>query len=136
MGHVRGHRGGTGQIAACVSRGRPFVVGLVAYSVAVRARSRTPAVVPIYMSRVVRTLACPAMAETSVASSFQVNRAVVHSTCRRLCQVHWPLPPGSKLEDRHQVPRGEGNISPSGLVPAFCSARAAWMRAAIFAASG
>ena len=29
------------------------------------------------------------------------------------------------------MPRGEGNISPSGLVPAFCSARAAWMRAAI-----
>jgi hypothetical protein len=30
--------------------------GLVAYVVAVRARSRTPAVVPMYMSRVVRTL--------------------------------------------------------------------------------
>ena len=66
------------------------------YAVAVRARSRMPAVVPMYMSRVVRTLACPAMAETSVASSFQVNRAVVHSTCRRLCQVHGPLPPGSR----------------------------------------
>jgi hypothetical protein len=58
--------------------------------VAVRARSRTPAVVPMYMSRVVRMLACPAMAETSVASSFQVNRAAVHSTCRRLCQVRIP----------------------------------------------
>jgi 5-methyltetrahydropteroyltriglutamate--homocysteine methyltransferase len=32
--------------------------------------------------------------------------------------------------------RGEGNISPSGLVPAFCSVRAAWMRAAILSASG
>jgi len=41
-------------------------------------------------------LACPAMAETSVVSSFQVNKAVVHSTCRRLCQVHGPLPPGSR----------------------------------------
>jgi hypothetical protein len=30
-------------------------------------------VVPMYMSRVVRTLACPAMAETSLASSFQVT---------------------------------------------------------------
>ena len=39
-------------------------------------------------------VACPAMAGTSVAWSFQVNRAVVHSTCRRLCQIHGPLPPG------------------------------------------
>ena len=28
-----------------------------------------------------------AMRDTSVASSFQVNRAVVQNTCRRLCQV-------------------------------------------------
>ena len=64
--------------------------------VAVRARSSMPAVVPMYMSRVVRTLACPAMAETSVASSFQVNKAVVHRTCRRLCQVQGPLPAGPR----------------------------------------
>ncbi len=38
------------------------------------------------MSRVVRTLAWPAMHETSGASSFQVNKlAVVQNTCRRLC---------------------------------------------------
>ena len=34
----------------------------------------------------------PGMQDTSVASSFQVNRAVVQNTCRRLCQVHRPLP--------------------------------------------
>jgi hypothetical protein len=56
-------------------------------SVALRARSRTPAVVPTYISRVVRTLAWPAMQDTSVASSFHLNRAVVQNTCRRLCQV-------------------------------------------------
>jgi hypothetical protein len=70
------------------------------YAVAVRARSRTPAVVPTYMSRVVRTLACPAMQDTSVASSFQVNRAVTQNTYRRLCQVQVqvqvPLPPVSR----------------------------------------
>ena len=71
------------------------------YSVAVRARSRTPAVVPTYMSSVMRTLACPAMAETSVASSLQVNSAVVQNTCRRLCQVQSPPPQGS----RHQAAR-------------------------------
>jgi len=60
--------------------------------VALRARSRTPAVVPTYISRVVRTLACPAIQDTSVGSSFHVNRAVVQNTCRRLCQVHFLLP--------------------------------------------
>jgi len=39
------------------------------YWVAMRARSRTPAVLPMYMSRVMRELAWPAMRETSVASS-------------------------------------------------------------------
>ena len=106
---------------------------------------------PTYISSVVRTLACPAMQDTSVGSSFQVNRAVVQNTCRRLCQVHLPLPPGSrqpiaryarlrtlrlKLEDRQCLPAGEGKISPSGLVPASCSAVACSMRAASFSASG
>ena len=36
------------------------------------------------------------MRDTSVASSFQVNKAVVQNTCPRLCQVHLPLPPGSR----------------------------------------
>ena len=71
------------------------------YWVALRARSRTPAVVPTYIRRVVRTLACPAMQDTSVGSSFQVNRAVVQNTCRRLCQVHRPLPSAS----RHPIAR-------------------------------
>jgi len=44
----------------------------------------------------VRTLACPAMQDTSVGSSFQVNRAVVQNTCRRLCQVHLPFPAASR----------------------------------------
>jgi hypothetical protein len=35
-------------------------------------------------------------ADTSVASSFQVNRAVVQNTCRRLCQVQAPLPCSSR----------------------------------------
>ena len=61
-----------------------------------RARSRTPAVVPTYISRVVRTLACPAMQDTSVGSRFQVNRAVVQNTCRRLCQVHLLFPSASR----------------------------------------
>ena len=62
-----------------------------------------------------------AMRDTSVASSFQVNRAVVQNTCRRLCQVHSPLPAESrqlaarlarcrtlrlKLDDRQCLPRG------------------------------
>jgi len=64
------------------------------------ARSRMPAVVPMYMSRVVRMLACPAMAETSAASSFQVNSAVVHRTWRRLCQVQEPLPASSRQPAR------------------------------------
>jgi hypothetical protein len=55
-----------------------------------------PAVVPMYMSRVVRMLAWPAVAETSAGSSFQVNRAVVHRTWRRLCQVQHPLPAWSR----------------------------------------
>jgi hypothetical protein len=55
-----------------------------------------PAVVPMYMSRVMRELAWPAMRETSVASSFQVNRAVVQNTWRRLCQVRWPFPVASR----------------------------------------
>src|SRR5262245_57148095 len=38
------------------------------YAVAVRARSRVPAVVPMYMSRVMRMLACPARRETSAGS--------------------------------------------------------------------
>ncbi len=66
------------------------------YSVAVRARSRTPAVEPTYMSSVMRTLACPAIRDTSVASSFHVNRAVVQNTWRRLCQVRRPLPAASR----------------------------------------
>jgi hypothetical protein len=41
------------------------------------------------------------MRETSVASSFQVNRAVVQNTCRRLCQVQAPLP----LASRHPAAR-------------------------------
>ena len=48
------------------------------------------------MSRVVRTLAWPAMHETSGASSFQVNKAVVQNTCRTLCQVHRPPPTASR----------------------------------------
>lgn len=47
---------------------------------------------PMYMSRVMRTLACPARRETSAASMPQVNRAVVQKTWRRLCQVQVPLP--------------------------------------------
>ncbi|MGH3277982.1 MAG: hypothetical protein ACRDNW_02465 [Trebonia sp.] len=35
-----------------------------------------------------------------------------------------------KLDDRQYLPVGEGKTSPSGLVPASCPARAAWMRAA------
>ena len=82
------------EMAACyVGAGLRALAG---YAVAVRARSRTPAVVPTYMSRVVRTLACPAMQDTSVASSLQVNRAVTQNTCRRLCQVQVPLPPVSR----------------------------------------
>ena len=50
----------------------------------------------MYMSRVMRELAWPAMRETSVASSFQVNSAVVQNTWRRLCQVQWPFPAGSR----------------------------------------
>jgi hypothetical protein len=41
-------------------------------------------------------LAWPALRDTSVASSFQVNKAVVQNTCRRLCQVHLALPSGSR----------------------------------------
>jgi hypothetical protein len=41
-------------------------------------------------------LAWPAMRDTSVASSFQVNRAVVQNTCRRLCQVQAPSPCSSR----------------------------------------
>jgi hypothetical protein len=55
----------------------------------------------MYMSSVMRTLACPAMRETSAASSFQVNSAVVQNTCRRLCQVQPPLP----LVSRHPAAR-------------------------------
>ena len=90
---LRGERRGTG------ADGRAAMWGQVSVrSLAVRARSRTPAVVPMYMSRVVRTLACPAMQDTSVASSFQVNRAVAQNTCRRLCQVQVqvPAPPVSR----------------------------------------
>jgi hypothetical protein len=79
--------------------------------VAVRARSRTPAVVPTYMSRVVRTLACPAMQDTSVASSLQVNRAVTQNTCRRLCQVQVPLPPVSRHPAARWAPAGHGGRS-------------------------
>jgi hypothetical protein len=31
-----------------------------------------------------------------VGSSFQVNSAVVQNTCRRLCQVHVPVPSTSR----------------------------------------
>ena len=41
-----------------------------------------------------------------------------------------------KLEDRQYFPAGAGKISPSGLVPASCSARASSMRAASRSASG
>ena len=40
------------------------------------------------------------MRDTSVGSSFQVNRAVVQNTCRRLCQVHRPLPSRVAPADR------------------------------------
>lgn len=40
----------------------------------------------------VRTLACPAMRDTSVASSFQVKSAVVQKTCRKLSHVQGALP--------------------------------------------
>jgi hypothetical protein len=51
--------------------------------VAVRARSRMPAVAPTCMSRVTRMLACPAIQDTSVASRRQEDRAAVQNTCRR-----------------------------------------------------
>jgi Peptidase S24-like len=66
------------------------------YRVAVRARSRTPAVAPTYMSRVTRTVAWPAMQETSAGSRCQPDRAVVQNTCRRLCQVQVPVPCSSR----------------------------------------
>ena len=59
---------------------------------AVRARWRVPAVVPMYMSKVMRMLAWPARRETSAGSMYQVDRAVVQKTWRRLCQVQGPLP--------------------------------------------
>ena len=92
----------------------------------------------------------PAIRDTSAASSFQENSAVVQNACRRLCQVHRPLPAASrhpaaryarwstlrlKLDERQCFPVGEGNTSPSGLVPASFSAWAAAVRAASFSAS-
>jgi hypothetical protein len=84
--------------------------------------------VPTCIRRVVRTLACPAIGDTSVGLSFQVNRAVVQNTCRRLCQVHLPWPsasrqpaarqPGLSGGDCHQLveipvpPRGQGLAKP------------------------
>jgi hypothetical protein len=53
-------------------------------------------VAPMYMSRVVRMLAWQARRETSADSMFQVNRAVVQNTCRRLCQVQAPPPARSR----------------------------------------
>ncbi len=44
--------------------------------------------VPMYMSKVMRMLAWPARRETSAGSMYQVDRAVVQKTWRRLCQVH------------------------------------------------
>jgi putative transposase len=41
-------------------------------------------------------LACPARRETSAGSMFQVNRAVVQNTCRRLCQTQMPVPSVSR----------------------------------------
>ena len=49
---------------------------------------------PTYMSRVTRTVAWPAMQETSAGSRCQPDRAVVQNTCRRLCQVQAPSPCG------------------------------------------
>ncbi len=42
----------------------------------------------------------------------------------------------SKLENRQCLPRGLGKISPSGLIPACCSARAYSARAVSLSASG
>jgi len=67
-----------------------------AYSVAARARSSVPAVVPTYISLVIRLLAWPAIWATSVSLTFQVNSAVTQKTCRRLCQVHSPFPASSR----------------------------------------
>jgi len=70
--------------------------GMSGQAVAARARSRVPAVLPTYMSRVIRWLACPASRATSVTCSRQPNSAVVQKTCRRLCQVHRPAPPAAR----------------------------------------
>jgi hypothetical protein len=49
-----GVRGGAGQVTACVNPARPLITAGHGHSVAVRARSRTPAVEPTYMSSVMR----------------------------------------------------------------------------------
>ena len=51
-------------------------------------------------------MAWPAIRDTSVASSFQVNKAVVQNTCRRLCKVHLPWPAAS----RHPAGREVGAL--------------------------
>ena len=90
------------------------------YWVAVRARSRVPAVVPMYMSRVMRMLACPARRETSAGSMFQVNRAVVQNTCRRLCQVQMPVAVGV-APSGGQVGRGQDAAGEVGRPPVGAS---------------
>src|ERR1039457_1291694 len=93
---LRDQRGGTGQAATLHAPARLLIAAGRGYRVAWRGRSRTPFVGPNGMSRVVRELGWPAMRDTSVASSFQVTRAVVQNTCRRLCQVQSPLPLASR----------------------------------------
>ena len=64
-----------------------------------------------------RMLARPARQETSAGSIFQVNRAVVQNTCRRLCQTQVPGPSGLRhpaARCRDQYPPGEVRRSPVG----------------------
>jgi hypothetical protein len=49
-----GWRGGAGQVTACVNHTWLLIAAGHGYAVAVRARSRTPAVDPMYMSSVMR----------------------------------------------------------------------------------
>ena len=55
-----------------------------------------PGVAPTYISIVIRLFECPAILDTSVASSFQANSAVVQKTCGSECQVHLPLASASR----------------------------------------
>jgi hypothetical protein len=72
-------------------------------AVALRTRLRVLAVLPTYMSRVIRELECPAMDATS-SLICQQCKAVVQNTCRRLCQVDGPFP----FECRHPDSRYAG----------------------------